>query len=77
MDYLLGSIILLLMAHSFYVSYLHKKERNSLLDRIMANNIHEFKASQQEQNIKRSESGNYLLDSMKKTLKDRRDHSDE
>jgi thiosulfate reductase cytochrome b subunit len=47
----------------------YKEERQELLDRIMANNIHEFK-SVNGAPTKRSETGNYLKDRMvKETMK--------
>ena len=45
----------------------YKAERQELLDRIMANNIHEFK-SVNGQPIKRSETGNFLKDRMTKEV---------
>lgn len=53
---------------SIHESY--KKEREELLDRIMANNIHEFKGATNKTPIKRSETGNFLKDRMEKTMKD-------
>jgi hypothetical protein len=41
----------------------YKEERQELLDRIMANNIHEFKSVNGSPG-KRSETGNYLKDRM-------------
>lgn len=47
----------------------YQEERKELLDRIMANNIHEFK-SVNGSPVKRSETGNYLKDRMvKETMK--------
>lgn len=43
----------------------HAEEREALLDRIMSNNIHEFKATNGQSPVKRSPSGNYLMDRMK------------
>ena len=48
----------------FEIHESYKEERKELLDRIMANNIHEFKTARQETEIKRSASGNFLLDRM-------------
>lgn len=45
--------------HESYAS-----ERKELLDRIMANNIQEFKSARAETEIKRSETGNFLKDRM-------------
>jgi hypothetical protein len=44
----------------------YREERKELLDRIMANNITEFKTARQETDVKRSGSGNFLLDRMTK-----------
>lgn len=45
-----------------------RAEREELLDRIMANNIQEFKSASGQIPVKRSESGNYLVDRMQATL---------
>lgn len=47
----------------------YKIERQALLDRIMANNIHEFKGATGQLEVKKSSSGNFLVDRMEKTLK--------
>ena len=47
----------------------YKDERQQLLDRIMANNIQEFKTANGLANVKKSESGNFLLDRMNATAK--------
>jgi hypothetical protein len=44
-------------------------ERKELLDRIMANNIHEYKAASGIAQVKKSESGNFLVDRMTKGIK--------
>lgn len=46
----------------------YREEREELLDRIMSNNVHEFKTATQQANIKKSPSGNYLVDQMKQTV---------
>jgi hypothetical protein len=46
----------------------YREEREELLDRIMSNNVHEFKAVTQQADVKRSSSGNYLIDRMKTTV---------
>lgn len=40
------------------------EERQKLLDRIMANNIQEYKAANGQLEVKRSATGNYLADRM-------------
>lgn len=45
------------------------EEREELLDRIMANNIHEYKSASGQSPTIRSENNNYLVDRMKKTIK--------
>lgn len=47
----------------------YQEERKELLDRIMANNIHEFKAVNGQIPVKKSESGNFLVDRMERSLK--------
>lgn len=48
---------------------IYAEERKALLDRIMANNIHEYKAASGLANVKKSESGNFLVDRMAKSIK--------
>jgi len=48
---------------------IYSEERKALLDRIMANNIHEFKAATQAAPVKKSESGNFIVDRMTKSIK--------
>jgi hypothetical protein len=58
--------------HKREIAVLYKEtheERNALLDRIMANNIHEYKAASGQSNVKRSESGNFLKDRMERSVK--------
>lgn len=47
----------------------YKEERTALLDRIMANNITEFKTARQDAQVKRSGSGNFLKDRMQAAVK--------
>lgn len=47
----------------------YKEERAALLDRIMANNIHEYKSLSEKIPAKKSETGNFLVDRMNKTIK--------
>ena len=49
----------------------YKEERQELLDRIMANNIHEYKAHNGNLNVKKSETGNFLVDRMERSVKSR------
>lgn len=44
-------------------------EREELLDRIMSNNIQEYKVMTQQKENKRSESGNFLVDRMSASLR--------
>jgi hypothetical protein len=44
------------------------EERRELLDRIMANNITEFKTARNEANVKRSENGNFIKDQMDRAV---------
>lgn len=56
--------------HKKEVNHIHETyavERQELLDRIMANNITEFKTSRQESDVRRSQTGNYLRDRMEKS----------
>lgn len=46
----------------------YKEERQALLDRIMANNLHEFKSASGQYPAKRSETGNFLKDRMAKEI---------
>lgn len=46
----------------------YRAEREELLDRIMSNNVHEFKAVTQQTDVKKSSSGNFLVDRMKHTV---------
>lgn len=59
-------------AHKKEIEQIHlsyKEERAALLDRIMANNITEFKTARQDAQIIRSESGNFLKDRMTAAMK--------
>jgi competence protein ComGC len=47
----------------------YQEERQELLDRIMSNNIHEFKGATGKASVKRSESGNFLMDRMTASIK--------
>lgn len=77
--YLLTALIVLIaycmLLHQRHEKEIHElyekaaEERKELLDRIMANNIHEFKAATQAAQVKKSSSGNFLVDRMEKTLK--------
>lgn len=58
--------------HRQHIDKIHediREERNALLDRIMANNIHEFKGATGQVEVKRSESGNFLVDRMERSIK--------
>lgn len=46
-----------------------QEERKELLDRIMSNNIQEFKAVNGNADIKRSENGNYIVDRMQQSIR--------
>lgn len=46
-----------------------RDERRELLDRIMANNIHEFKSMTGQVEVKKSQSGNFLVDRMEKSIR--------
>lgn len=46
----------------------HAAERNKLLDRVMANNLAEYKGLTNTESIKRVPSGNYFVDHVEKTL---------
>lgn len=64
---LVAAIIVLADRHKRDTAKIHKEaseERQALLDRIMSNNIHEFKAASGQTFTKRSESGNFLIDRM-------------
>lgn len=80
MDYLLLSVVILLIAALMMEHRQHKQdmdelnamfheEREKLLDRIMANNIHEYKAASGVQNVQRSDTGNFLKDRMTETIR--------
>lgn len=45
------------------------EREKELLDRIMANNIHEFKSLTGQIPTKKSENGNFLVDRMERTIK--------
>jgi hypothetical protein len=75
----LGYLVVISYMLSYYLIYLkdkvhrqeiekihetYQEERQELLDRIMANNIHEFKSVTGSSSIKRSETGNFLKDRM-------------
>lgn len=63
------AIILFLLLYIGAIQWFHKKERDELLNRFMAKNLTELQATGKKLDVKRSESGNYLLDSMKETAK--------
>jgi hypothetical protein len=48
----------------------YKEERQELLDRIMANNITEYKTARSEANVTRSPNSNFLKDRMTKAAQD-------
>jgi len=57
-------------AHKKEIEHIHEsyaEERKELLDRIMANNIHEYQAARGEYTVKKSETGNFLRDRFEKT----------
>ena len=57
--------------HRIETDYLHevyRLEREELLDRIMSNNVHEFKAATHQADVKKSTSGNFLVDRMKHSV---------
>lgn len=65
-------IIMMNQKHNDDIREIHKEqaeERAKLLDRIMSNNIQEYKAATGQKDVKRSKSGNFLVDRMEKTLK--------
>jgi uncharacterized hydantoinase/oxoprolinase family protein len=71
---LIGTIVFMGERHSDDLADLyevHQEEREKLLDRIMANNIQEYKTANGLNDIKRSNSGNYLVDRMEKTIKNK------
>jgi hypothetical protein len=71
---LIGTIVFIGERHKedMYDIYMeHQSEREKLLDRIMSNNIHEYKAADGLKDVKRSESGNFLVDRMEKTIKNK------
>jgi hypothetical protein len=55
------------------VHKMYKAEREDLLNRIMANNIHEYQSAAGKLEVKRSETGNYLKDRMAQAAKQYKD----
>lgn len=73
LSYALSYVLIYLKdkAHRLEIDKIHETyqaERQELLDRIMANNIHEFKSATGALTTKRSETGNFLKDRMTKEI---------
>lgn len=71
---LVTAIIALSDRHKRDLSKIYKEaqeERQVLLDRIMSNNIHEYKGAAGEKPVIRSESGNFYRDKMLQVAKSR------
>lgn len=71
---LVTAIIVLSDRHKRDIARIHKEtaeERQILLDRIMSNNIHEYKGAAGEKPVIRSESGNFYRDKMLQVAKSR------
>lgn len=50
-------------------SEMHRRQLNDVLNRIMARNLTEYQSGKEKIDVKRSETGNFFLDSMEKAYK--------
>lgn len=52
-------------------SEMHRRQMNDLMNRFMARNLTEYQSGKEKIDVKRSENGNFFLDSMEKAYKNR------